>query len=175
MKDLYKRLGLDDAAPADAIRAALAGPAAAPAAAPTAAPLPLDAATRTAAEFVLLDPRRRAVYDRNRRVLVTIGQLRARLGLNLKPFWSRGGFGDFSYPFDPAGGHTGAGAAAHPPQDPLADPRMLWRAFGRAGRRRQSAHGQVARGPSRLGLWLAAAAVLALCIVAALFALRDWR
>jgi hypothetical protein len=126
-------------------------------------------------ELVLLEPRRRTVYDRNRRVLVTIGQLRARLGLNLKPFWSRGGFGDFSYPFDPAAGHhAGGAAAAHPPQDPLADPRMLWRAFG-AGRRRRSGAGPVPRGPSRLGLWAAAAAVLALCIVAALLAVRNWR
>ena len=96
-----------------------------------------DDETRSAAEFVLLDPRRRAVYDRNRQVLVTIGQLRSRLGLNLKPFWSRGGFGDFSYAFDPTGGRAGvaAAAAAQPPQDPLADPRMLSRPFG-AGRRR---------------------------------------
>src|SRR3954469_19924769 len=112
MKDFYKRLGLDDDATADAIRGALVAPAE-PARAP-------DAATRVAAEFVLLDPRRRAVYDRNRRVLVTIGQLRSRLGLNLKPFWSRGGFGDFSYPFDPAAGHAtghaGVAATAHPPQ-----------------------------------------------------------
>src|SRR3954468_7794268 len=122
MKDFYKRLGLDgDAATPDAIRAALAAPAE-PARAP-------DAATREAAAFVLLDPRRRAVYDRNRRVLVTIGQLRSRLGLNLKPFRSRGRFGDFSYPFAPAAGHAtghaGVAATAHPPQDPLADPRML--------------------------------------------------
>src|SRR3954447_20160912 len=126
MKDFYKRLGLDgDAATPDAIRAALAAPAE-PAHA-------LDAATREAAEFVLLDPRRRAVYDRNRRVLVTIGQLRSRLGLNLKPFWSRGGVGDFSYAYDPTGGRVGSAwvaAGTHPPQDPLADPRMLWRAFG---------------------------------------------
>ena len=169
MKDFYKRLRLDDAATADVIRGALAAPAE-PAGA-------LDAATREAAEFVLLDARRRAVYDRNRQVLVTVGQLRARLGLNLKPFWSRGGFGDFSYPFDPTGGHSGGATTAagtHPPQDPLADPRMLWRAFG-AGRRRRSGVGLAARGPSRLALWVAVAAVLALCLVAALLALRTWR
>jgi hypothetical protein len=174
MKDFYKRLGLDDdaTADADAIRGALAAPAE-PARAP-------NAATREAAEYVLLDPRRRAVYDRNRQVLVTIGQLRARLGLNLKPFWSRGGFGDFSYRYDPTGGRSGgataAAAGAHPPQDPLADPRILWRAFGAGGRtRRHSGSGWSARGPSRLALWVAAAAVLALFVVAALLALRTWR
>src|SRR5437764_7359381 len=118
MKDLYKRLGLDDAATTEAIRDARS--------APTGPAGALDAATREAAEFVLLDPRRRAVYDRNRQVLVTIGQLRSRLGLNLKPFWSRGGFGDFSYAYDPTGGRAGSASTAagtHPPQDPLADPR----------------------------------------------------
>ena len=171
MKDYYKRLGLDDDATPDSIRGALAAPAD-PARAP-------DAVTREAAEFVLLDPRRRAVYDRNRQVLVTIGQLRARLGLNLKPFWSRGGFGDFSYRYDPTGGRSAGGAAAagaHPPQDPLADPRTLWRAFGAGGRtRRHSGSGWSARGPSRVALWVAVAAVLALCVVAALLALRAWR
>lgn len=170
MKDLYKRLGLDESATADAIREAPASPVTAGAT--------RDDETRSAAEFVLLDPRRRAVYDRNRRVLVTIGQLRSRLGLNLKPFWSRGGFGDFSYAFDPTGGRAGvaAAAAAHPPQDPLADPRMLWRAFG-AGRRRGGSPGvgPIGRGPSRLGLWLAAAAVLALSVLAVLLALHRLR
>ena len=168
MKDLYKHLGLEETASPDAVREALAT---------RAAPgTPAESATRSAAEFVLLDPRRRAVYDRNRRVLVSIGQLRSRLGLNLKPFWSRGGFGDFSYAFDPTGGRAGAAAASHAPQDPLADPRMLWRAFG-AGRRRggSSAAGSVSRGPSRLGLWMAAGAVLALAAAALLIALHPWR
>jgi hypothetical protein len=166
MQDLYKRLGLDDAATVGEVHDALAAPAVAGRA--------IDSEMRAAAELVLLDPRRRAVYDRNRQVLVTIGQLRARLGLNLKPFWSRGRFGDFSYPFGPAvRHHPGYTGATHPPQDPLADPRTLWRAFG-GGRRRGSNAGPVGHGPPRLGLWLAAAAVLALCLVAALLALRAW-
>jgi len=82
LKDLYKQLGVPRDANADAIRAALAG------AAPDA---------RAAAEFVLLDPVRRAVYDRNHRLLATIGQLRLHLGLNLAPFWARGSFADFTY------------------------------------------------------------------------------
>lgn len=166
MKDLYKRLGLDNAATEDAVHDALAAPAV--------AGRPIDSEIRAAAELVLLDPRRRAVYDRNRQVLVTIGQLRARLGLNLKPFWSRGRFGDFSYPFGPgARHHSESTGATHPPRDPLADPRMLWRAFG-GGRWRESGAGPLGHGPPRLGLWLAAAAVLALCLVAALLALRAW-
>jgi hypothetical protein len=84
MTDLYKRLGVTPDAPGDAIATALARPG-------------LEPAVREAAEFVLLDPVRRAVYDRNHRLLSTVGQLRLHLGLNLAPFWARGSFGDFTY------------------------------------------------------------------------------
>jgi hypothetical protein len=81
MKDLYKQLGVDESSGEADIRAALG------AAAPD---------VREAAEFILLDPSRRAVYDRNRQVLVTVGRLRARLGLNLARFWPRARFADFT-------------------------------------------------------------------------------
>jgi len=86
MRDLYKRLGLDESSGENEIRAAL----------PTA-----DATIREAAEFILLDPRRRSVYDRNRRTLATVGKLRARLGLNLTRFWPRARFGDFTVDLAP--------------------------------------------------------------------------
>lgn len=86
MKDLYKQLGVPDSADDGTIRAALAG---------------ADPPTRESAEFILLDPDRREVYDRNRRVLATIGRLRANLGLNLTRFWPRGRFGDFTIDLTP--------------------------------------------------------------------------
>ena len=86
MNDLYKRLGLPDSADERAVRAALGA---------------ADAATREAAAFILLDPRRREVYDRNRRVLATVGRLRAHLGLNLTRFWPRARFGDFTLDLTP--------------------------------------------------------------------------
>ena len=88
MRDLYQRLGLDESSGENEIRAAL------PAA---------DAAIREAAQFILLDRRRRAVYDRNRRVLATVGKLRARLGLNLTRFWPRARLGDFTAAVSTAG------------------------------------------------------------------------
>lgn len=80
MRDLYKRLKLSDQSTDQQIRSALAR------AAPD---------VKNNAEFVLLDPRRRAVYDRNRELLLTIAQLRFDLGLNYTPFWSRRQFKDF--------------------------------------------------------------------------------
>jgi len=56
-----------------------------------------DAAILEAAEFVLLDKKRRAVYDRTHRVLTTIGGLRSHLGLNFKTFWARGRLRDFTF------------------------------------------------------------------------------
>ena len=111
MRDLYRRLGLDASADDGAVRAALAG---------------ADAETREAAEYILLDPTRRAVYDRNRRVLVTVGHLRAHLGLNLTRFWPRARFGDFTTDLGAA-----SPRAAAPADDPMA---MAW-AFGVAGRK----------------------------------------
>ena len=80
MKDFYSTLSLPANADADAIRAAL-----------TTAPAPL----RDDAEFILLDPRRRTVYDRNHRLLTTIGQLRSHLGLSYTRFWARNEYKDF--------------------------------------------------------------------------------
>ena len=110
MKDLYQRLNLPEQASETEVAGALAA---------------AHAATRQAAEHILLDPQRRAVYDRNRRLLVTIGTLRAHLGLNLKPFWSRGGFRDFSYPFGPGQPRP----QPHFPKDQYPDlyPRRRWR------------------------------------------------
>jgi hypothetical protein len=80
MKDLYKRLNLSGGASEEHIRRALG------AAAPD---------LRDNAEAILLDPRRRRVYDRNRELLLTIAQLRFDLGLNYTRFWSRRQFKDF--------------------------------------------------------------------------------
>jgi hypothetical protein len=80
MIDLYKRLNVLEDASDETIRQRLTS---------------IDATTRAAAEMVLLDPRRRGVYDRNRRLLVTIGQLRFKLGLSYTRFWARGDFKDF--------------------------------------------------------------------------------
>ena len=111
MKDLYQRLDVHDTADEDAIRAAL----------PTS-----DPAVREAAEFILLDPRRREVYDRNRHVLATVGRLRANLGLNLTRFWPRARFADFTIDLTPP----------PPPRRPRTiDPMAMAWAFGvRPGR-----------------------------------------
>jgi hypothetical protein len=106
VKDLYQQLGVSDTGGEAEIRAALG------AAAPE---------LREAAEFILLDPARRAVYDRNRRVLVTVGRLRANLGLNLSRFWPRSRFADFTTELNPL--PRGVGRR---PIDPMA---MAW-AFG---------------------------------------------
>jgi hypothetical protein len=86
VKDLYKHLALAESCTEADIRAALAS---------------ADATTRAAAESILLDPKRREVYDRNRRVLVTVGRLRSRLGLNLTRFWPRSRFADFTVSLTP--------------------------------------------------------------------------
>ena len=106
MRDLYKRLGVTDSAEEPQLRAALA----------TAEP-----SARESAEVILLDPKRRQVYDRNRRVLLTIGRLRANLGLNLTRFWPRARFADFTHDLAPQ-----ATVQNHQPMDPMA---MAW-AFG---------------------------------------------
>ena len=106
MKDLYKQLGVSDTGGEVDIRAALG----------SSAP-----ELREAAEFILLDPNRRAVYDRNRRVLLTVGHLRAHLGLNLSRFWPRSRFADFTVDLSPL--PTGG---AGRPTDPM---KMAW-AFG---------------------------------------------
>ena len=102
MKDLYKRLGVEPTTADAEIRRAVAN---------------VDAMTRAAVEHILLVSRRRIVYDRNHRVLTTIGQLRGRLALGLRPFWSHGHHQDFAQPFvapqrtDPMSAMNGAGAS----------------------------------------------------------------
>jgi hypothetical protein len=86
MKDLYKQLGVADSVGEAEIREAVGRAA---------------AEVREAAAFILLDPARRAVYDRNRQVLVTVGRLRANLGLNLTRFWPRPRFADFTISLSP--------------------------------------------------------------------------
>ncbi len=80
MKDFYSAMGLTADANEDAIRSALAS-------------VPHD--VRADAEYVLLHPRRRTVYDRNHRLLTTIGQLRSHLGLSYTRFWARQEYKDF--------------------------------------------------------------------------------
>ena len=128
MKDLYKQLGVDESAGEAEVRAALVDVA--------------DPVTRQAADFILLDPRRREVYDRNRRVVATIGRLRANLGLNLTRFWPRARFADFTIDLVP------------PPRRPRRiDPmRMAW-AFG------------VAPGTPRRRPWVRKRTVLVACAI----------
>lgn len=139
MRDLYKRLGLEETSGDAAIRAAAAA---------------ADAETREAAEFILLDPRRREVYDRNRRLLLTVGRLRANLGLNLTRFWPRARFGDFTVDLAP------------PPQarprylDPMA---MAWALGVRPPR--------TGRGRRAGARWVLAAAALAAVLAAILLLL----
>ncbi|HEY2587881.1 MAG TPA: hypothetical protein VGI81_19210 [Tepidisphaeraceae bacterium] len=80
MKDLYKRLNVPEGATEEQIRQRL------PAA---------SVDLRAASEMILLEPRRRRVYDRNRQLLVAIAQLRTELGLTYTRFWSRREFKDF--------------------------------------------------------------------------------
>ena len=80
MKDFYSAMNLTADAGQDAIRSALAG---------------APPGVRADAEYVLLDPKRRAVYDRNHRLLTTIGQLRSHLGLSYTRFWARQEYKDF--------------------------------------------------------------------------------
>ena len=143
MRDLYKQLCVPETAAAGDVRAAVAA---------------ADPATREAAEYILLDPDRREVYDRNRRVVSTIGRLRANLGLNLTRFWSRARFADFTHDLATQAG--GAPAGQHAATDPMS---MAW-AFG------------VKPPPSpaaRLRRKRLAAAGVALLILAALFI--AWR
>jgi hypothetical protein len=109
MKDLYKRLGIPPTASAEEIRVAIG--------------VTDEAATREAAEFILLAPRRRTVYDRNHRVMTMIGQLRGRLAMGLRPFWSHGDHRDFTAASNPvaAAGASGrgAGGGAAAGRDPI--------------------------------------------------------
>lgn len=138
MKDLYRRLRVLETASDEQIRAAL---------------VLADPQTRGAAEMILLNARRRPVYDRNRRVLVTIGRLRSHLGLNYTRFWARRDFKDFWHDVLPL---------TDPPPQPqpakrAVDPMMIARAFRAAGR-----HGR--RHAARWGVWWTAAALLVILL-----------
>lgn len=84
MKDLYRRIGLssqtDDRA---TIERALAVESI------------TDAASVRAARHILLDPDRKAVYDRTHAVVRRVGQLRANLGLSRSPNGLMTDCGDF--------------------------------------------------------------------------------
>lgn len=121
MKDLYKRLGIAPSSSESVIREAISSPG------PTA-----DAADLAAAEFVLLDKKRRGAYDRTYWVLNTIGELRSHLGLNFKTFWARGKLRDFTYEF--------AAAESRGPRRTIRSlrPADISRAFGLRGTDRAS-------------------------------------
>lgn len=81
MRDLYQQLGIADDADKTDIEQALAS---------------ADPPTRAAASAILLNDHRRPAYDRNRKLMLTIGRLRFSLGLNLTPFWARDEHADFT-------------------------------------------------------------------------------
>jgi hypothetical protein len=138
MKDLYKRLGVPPTASAAEIGTAIAAAD--------------DREMREAAEFILLAPRRRAVYDRNHRVMTMIGQLRARLAMGLRPFWSHGNHLDFTFPFGTTGGRG------------VRDPMSVIGATG------GHEHG---RGRRRTHVWVAWGLVLVAVVLIALV-VRGW-
>jgi hypothetical protein len=78
MRDLYQRIGVE------------AGPRATTAEIESALNRArLGAEVRDSAKHILLDGRRREVYDRQHRVLTQIGALRANLGLGMQPSWTK--------------------------------------------------------------------------------------
>jgi hypothetical protein len=83
MRDLYRHIGLpghtdDRTAIANAIQRCRS-----------------DRAAARAAEAILLDPERKAIYDRARNTLETIGQIRANLGLLRAQNWLASNCSDF--------------------------------------------------------------------------------
>jgi len=135
MKDFYSALGLSADAGDDAIRAALKV-------------APAD--VRADAEFVLLDPKRRTVYDRNHRALTTIGQLRSHLGLSYTRFWARQEYRDFWSELAPA---------PKQPQGKRVDAALIAGAFRAVGRHSRK---HVTRGSN----WLIVLMVLIAFVVA---------
>lgn len=84
MKDLYKRLNLFPGADERVIRAQIEQCD--------------DPALRQVARHVLLDWQRKRIYDRNRKIMRMIGQLRSNLGLLEAPFWQQADCTDFNCP-----------------------------------------------------------------------------
>ena len=149
MIDYYKHLAIADDAPAETIRGAIAGAA--------------DPQLRRDALAVLLDPQRRHVYDRNRRLLLTIGELRLHLGLTYTRFWARADFRDFSPGLAPAD-------ATAPPKRRV-DAMLIAGAFHGSANAFRAVHRHGRRHAARLGGWW----IGALFLVVALFALAAWR
>jgi hypothetical protein len=80
MIDLYAHLQIAPDSTDETIREALAS---------------APPALRANAEAVLLSPRRRQSYDRNRNLLHTIAELRLHLGLTYTRFWARSELREF--------------------------------------------------------------------------------
>jgi hypothetical protein len=142
MKDFYQRLKIAPYAEEATVRAALAD---------------ADPPSREAAEFVLLDPKRRRIYDRDHRLLTMIGELRMHLGLNYTRFWARQEYRDFWRELMPA-------------QEPVGrrvDAMMIARAFGAVGR-----HGR--RHVRKPLNWLILVAVVAVAMALFLVCRAIW-
>ena len=139
MKDFYAAMGLSADAADDTIRTALAK-------------APAD--MRADAEFILLDPRRRAVYDRNHALLTTIGRLRAHLGLSYTRFWARHEYKDF---------WTELAPTSQQPKGKRVDAALIAGAFAAVGRQGRK---HVTRGSNWLiALMVAIAFIVAFLIV----------
>lgn len=109
MKDLYKRIGLlsSDASSQTIEQALLTGS--------------VSRSDSSAAAFILLDSKRRQVYDRTHATLLQIGQLRANMGLNRTPIWVGSGCHDFD------SAPTGAGDPTTRPKKKVAgESRARW-------------------------------------------------
>ena len=143
MRDFYSQLSLPPGADEATIRAALPK---------------LGEDVRPDAQMILLDPRRRAIYDRNHRLLTTIGELRMRLGLNYTRFWSRQEYRAFRKELAPA-------PAA--PRGRRVNPMMIAGAFRAVGR-----HGR--RHAAKKSNWVFAAVVVSLAVLFVLL-WRFWQ
>jgi len=82
MKNIYRQLGFDQIVDECQIKEALLSSQISP-------------RTRRAAEEILLNPRRKLLYDKHWRTLSQIGQLRANLGLTLAACWIQSGCSEF--------------------------------------------------------------------------------
>ena len=121
MRDFYQVLEVEPTASRKELRAALMGV--------------KDVSFRNRGASILLDERRRAIYDRDRQALATIGRMRSHLGLYLAPFWARGDMADFTYTETPAVG------------SPRFDDIMVKQAFAPAKSRRRRHRHRRSRNP----------------------------
>jgi hypothetical protein len=139
MKDYYQRLNIAPYADDQTVRGALAVS---------------DPPLRSEAEFILLEPRRRRIYDRDHKLLATISQLRMHMGLNYTKFWARQEYRDFWSELSPI---------ASKPAGRRVDAMLIVQAFGAVGR-----HGR--RHATKPLSWLFLLAIV--CVAAA--ALIVW-